>query len=37
MVINMVGALTVVPAFYSILRPRVASRLLEQETAAPPS
>ena len=30
MVINMLGAVTVVPAFYSILRPRVATRLITQ-------
>jgi predicted RND superfamily exporter protein len=29
MVINMIGAMTIVPAFYSILRPKVASRLLD--------
>jgi hypothetical protein len=34
MVINMLGAITVVPTFYSILRPRVATRLLEEEEAA---
>ncbi len=41
MVVNMVGAITVVPAFYSIARPKVASSLLhrpythlvEEETA----
>jgi predicted RND superfamily exporter protein len=31
MVINMLGAITVVPAFYSILRPRVATALLTEE------
>lgn len=31
MVINMLGAITVVPAFYSILRPRVATALLSEE------
>jgi predicted RND superfamily exporter protein len=31
MVINMLGAITVVPAFYSILRPRVATALLNEE------
>jgi len=31
MVINMLGALTVVPAFYSILRPKVATALLTDE------
>jgi predicted RND superfamily exporter protein len=31
MVINMLGALTVVPAFYSILRPKVATALLTEE------
>jgi hypothetical protein len=33
MVINMLGAMTVVPAFYSVFRPRVATRLLEEEKA----
>jgi hypothetical protein len=31
MVINMLGAITVVPAFYSILRPKVATALLSEE------
>jgi predicted RND superfamily exporter protein len=31
MVINMLGAITVVPAFYSILRPKVATALLNEE------
>ena len=31
MVINMLGAITVVPAFYSILRPSVATALLSEE------
>ena len=31
MVINMLGAITVVPAFYSILRPSVATALLTDE------
>jgi uncharacterized membrane protein YdfJ with MMPL/SSD domain len=31
MVINMFGALTVVPAFYSIARPKVATALLSEE------
>ena len=31
MVLNMFGALTVVPAFYSILRPKVATALLTDE------
>jgi predicted RND superfamily exporter protein len=31
MIINMLGALTVVPAFYSILRPKVATALLTEE------
>src|SRR5690606_25454364 len=31
MVINMLGAITVVPAFYSILRPSVATALLTEE------
>ena len=31
MVINMFGAITVVPAFYSIARPKVATALLSEE------
>jgi len=31
MVINMLGAITIVPAFYSILRPKVATALLTEE------
>lgn len=31
MVVNMLGAITIVPAFYSILRPRVATALLSDE------
>ncbi len=31
MVINMLGALTIVPAFYSILRPKVATALLTED------
>jgi predicted RND superfamily exporter protein len=31
MILNMVGAITVVPAFYSILRPKVATALLTEE------
>jgi hypothetical protein len=31
MVLNMFGAITVVPAFYSILRPKVATALLSDE------
>jgi predicted RND superfamily exporter protein len=31
MVLNMLGAITVVPTFYSILRPRVATALLTDE------
>jgi predicted RND superfamily exporter protein len=31
MVINMLGAITVVPAFYSILRPKVATALLSAD------
>jgi predicted RND superfamily exporter protein len=31
MVINMLGAITVVPTFYSILRPKVATELLREE------
>ncbi|HXK26464.1 MAG TPA: MMPL family transporter [Myxococcota bacterium] len=31
MILNMVGAITVVPAFYSILRPKVATALLSEE------
>ncbi|MCA9510575.1 MAG: MMPL family transporter [Myxococcota bacterium] len=34
MVINMLGAITVVPAFYSILRPKVATALLTDEQRA---
>ena len=34
MVINMFGALTVVPAFYSIARPKVATALLSEEQMA---
>ena len=34
MVINMLGAITVVPAFYSILRPKVATALLSDEQRA---
>jgi len=34
MVINMLGALTVVPAFYSIARPKVATALLSEEQLA---
>jgi predicted RND superfamily exporter protein len=34
MVINMLGAITVVPAFYSILRPKVATALLSEEQRA---
>ncbi len=34
MVINMLGAMTVVPAFYSILRPSVATALLTEEQRA---
>jgi predicted RND superfamily exporter protein len=34
MVINMLGAITVVPAFYSIVRPKVASSLLARRDAA---
>jgi predicted RND superfamily exporter protein len=34
MVINMLGAITVVPAFYSILRPRVATALLTDDQRA---
>jgi hypothetical protein len=33
MVINMFGAMTVVPAFYSVFRPKVAMKLLEEERA----
>jgi predicted RND superfamily exporter protein len=33
MVINMFGAMTVVPAFYSVFRPKVATKLLEEEKA----
>jgi uncharacterized membrane protein YdfJ with MMPL/SSD domain len=31
MILNMFGAITVVPTFYSILRPRVATALLSEE------
>ena len=31
MVINMFGALTIVPAFYSIVKPKVATALLTEE------
>jgi uncharacterized membrane protein YdfJ with MMPL/SSD domain len=31
MILNMLGAITVVPAFYSILRPKVATALLSEE------
>ncbi|MGE4608647.1 MAG: MMPL family transporter, partial [Myxococcota bacterium] len=31
MVINMLGAITIVPTFYSILRPKVATALLSEE------
>ena len=31
MVINMLGALTVVPAFYSVFRPKVATALLTED------
>jgi hypothetical protein len=31
MVINMIGAITIVPAFYSIIRPKFAAALLEAE------
>jgi hypothetical protein len=31
MIINMLGAITIVPTFYSILRPKVASALLSDE------
>jgi hypothetical protein len=31
MILNMLGAITVVPAFYSILRPKVATALLTEE------
>ena len=34
MIINMLGAITVVPAFYSILRPKVATALLSEEQRA---
>jgi predicted RND superfamily exporter protein len=38
MVVNMVGAVTIVPALYSILRPKVASRLLgPNSTSTDPS
>jgi uncharacterized membrane protein YdfJ with MMPL/SSD domain len=31
MILNMIGAITVVPTFYSILRPKVATALLTDE------
>jgi hypothetical protein len=31
MLLNMLGAMTVVPAFYSILRPKVATALLTED------
>jgi len=31
MILNMFGAITVVPSFYSILRPKVATALLTEE------
>jgi hypothetical protein len=31
MILNMFGAITIVPTFYSILRPKVASALLSDE------
>ena len=31
MIVNMFGAITIVPAFYSILRPKVATALLTDE------
>jgi hypothetical protein len=31
MVVNMLGAITIVPTFYSILRPKVATALLTEE------
>ena len=34
MVINMLGAITVVPAFYSIIRPSVATALLTDDQRA---
>ena len=34
MVINMLGAITIVPAFYSIVKPRFASALLEEQRKA---
>jgi hypothetical protein len=37
MVINMLGAITVVPAFYSILRPKVAVSLLEAQVEEEPA
>ena len=38
MVINMLGAITIVPAFYAVIRPRVATSLLrnEEDSAATP-
>lgn len=34
MVINMLGAITIVPAFYSIIKPKFATRLLEEKLEA---
>lgn len=34
MVINMIGAVTIVPAFYSIIKPKFATRLLEERRRA---
>ena len=31
MIVNMLGAITIVPTFYSILRPKVATALLTEE------
>ena len=34
MVINMLGAITIVPAFYSIVKPKFARALLEEKERA---
>jgi hypothetical protein len=34
MLVNMLGAITIVPALYSIVRPRVAMSLMEPPTSA---
>jgi hypothetical protein len=34
MVVNMLGAITIVPAFYSIVKPKFARALLEEQQRA---